>query len=339
MVGLRYKSSLNTLYTHLLMLWKIFFVNMIVGKSSKLAKTGYFYVALAAVLFAVSGSASKYLFSKGMSPFQVVQLRTTISFAGLFLWLIFHHPSLLRISRKDVFYFFLLGSFGIAAAQFFYLFAISKINVAAAILLHYVGPVFVALYSVVFARDKLQGTTVLAIMGTLIGCFLVVGGYNIDLLAMNQAGIISGLLAAIAFAIYSLLSEYGMRRYSPWTVLFFALLFAALVWNVMHPPLEAFFHAFSPVQWWWIFFIGVFGTILPFGLYFEGINLIRSTHASITATLEPITAAVISYIFLDEIMGPLQIFGGVMVIASVILLRFKQKMDESAPGLIRSKKQ
>ena len=78
---------------------------------------------------------------------------------------------------------------------------------------------------------------------------------------------------------------------------------------------------------------------MPFGLYFEGINLIRSTHASITATLEPIAAAVISYIFLDEIMGPLQILGGAMVIASVILLQLKQKMDEKAPELIRSKKQ
>ena len=84
---------------------------MIVEKSSKLIKTGYLYVALAAVLFAVSGSASKYLFSKGISPFQVVQLRTTISFAGLFLWLILRHPSLLRIASKDLFYFFLLGSF------------------------------------------------------------------------------------------------------------------------------------------------------------------------------------------------------------------------------------
>jgi hypothetical protein len=35
---------------------------------------------------------------------------------------------------------------GVGAAQFFYLLAISKINVAAAILQHYTGPVFVAFY-------------------------------------------------------------------------------------------------------------------------------------------------------------------------------------------------
>jgi drug/metabolite transporter (DMT)-like permease len=230
----------------------------------------------------------------------------------------------------------LLGIFGIAAAQFFYLFTISKINVAAAILLHYTGPVFVTLYSVVFARYQLRPATVIAIFGTLTGCFLVVGAYNLDLLAMNKAGIIGGLLAAVAFATYSLLSEYGMRKYNPWTVLFYAFLFAALIWNILHFPLEAFLHAYTPVMWWWILFIGVLGTILPFGFYFEGINLIRSTHASITATLEPITAGVLSFIFLDETMGPLQILGGVLVIASIVSLQSKQDAQENAPGVIRS---
>jgi len=35
-------------------------------------------------------------------------------------------------------------------------------------------------------------------------------------------------------------------------------------------------------------------------------------------------------------MGPLQILGGVLVIASIILLQRKQNMDENAPGVIRS---
>ena len=304
--------------------------------TSNSIKRGYAYVSIAAILWAVSGSASKYLFNIGLSPFQVVQLRTTISCVGLLLWLNFRHPSLLRISPRDSFYFLVLGIFGIAAAQFFYLFAISKIKVAAAILLHYTGPVFVTLYSVIFAGYKLRPATVTAILGTLTGCFLVVGAYNIDLLAMNKAGIIGGFLAAVAFATYSLLSEYGMRKYNPWTVLFYALLPAALIWNILHFPLEAFFHAYSLAAWCWILFIGVLGTILPFGFYFEGINLIRSTPASITATLEPITAGALSFIFLDETMGLWQILGGVLVIASIGLLQHRQDVDHNTPEMIRS---
>ena len=308
-------------------------------ESSNYSRRGYTYVSLAAILWAVSGSASKYLFNSGLSPFQVVQLRTTIAFVGLLIWLGFRNPSRLKISPRDSIYFALLGIFGIAAAQFFYLYAISKINVAAAILLHYTGPVFVALYSIAFTRYKLRPATLIAILGTLTGCFLVVGAYNIDLLAANRAGIIGGLLAAAAFATYSLLSEYGMRKYDPWTVLFYAMFYAALIWNILHFPLEAFFHDYSPAAWGWILFIGVLGTIVPFGFYFEGVNLIRSTHASITATLEPITAAVLSFFFLKETMGTLQILGGVLVVASILLLQYRQDMDENSPGMIRSQRQ
>ena len=223
-----------------------------------------------------------------------------------------------------------------SGAQFAYLFAISKINVAAAILLQYLSPSFIVVHAVVFARDKLSLQTIIALLSATFGCYLVVGAYNIDILAMNLPGIISGILAAICFAWYSIHGEYGMRRYNPLTVLFYAMLFAALMWNILHWPLEAFFHPYNVVQWGWIMYIGVMGTLVPFGLYLEGINLIRSTRASITATLEPITAGVISFIFLDEILEPLQVTGGVLVIASIIILQIKQEYDEKAPALIRS---
>jgi drug/metabolite transporter (DMT)-like permease len=284
-------------------------------------RLGYLYVSLAAILFAISGTSAKFLFNDGITAFQLIQMRTTLAFTGLLIWLCLRYPALLKISLKNLPYFIGLGVFGIGSAQFFYLLAISKINVAAAILLHYTGPVFVALYVVFVQRQKLRFNSTLAILGTLIGCFLVVGAYNLQLFALNRVGIIAGILAAVSFAVYSILSDYGMRRYTPWTVLLYGLLFAALMWNILHPPLEAFLHRYSPVQWGWILFIGICGTIFPFGLYFEGVKRIQPTHASITATLEPISAGVIATVFLGEVMAPLQIIGGLIVIASIIILQ------------------
>jgi len=285
------------------------------------ARLGYLYVSLAAILFAISGTSAKFLFNDGITAFQLIQMRTTLAFAGLLTWLCLKDPALLKISIKSLPYFIGLGVFGIGSAQFFYLLAISKINVAAAILLHYTGPVFVALYVVFVQRQKLRFNIVLAILGTLIGCFLVVGAYNLQIFALNRVGIIAGILAAVSFAVYSILSEYGMRRYTPWTVLLYGMLFAALMWNSLHPPLGAFLHRYSPFQWGLILFIGFCGTIFPFGLYFEGIKRIKPTHASITATLEPISAGVIAAVFLGEVMVTLQIIGGLIVIVSIIILQ------------------
>ena len=115
------------------------------------------------------------------------------------------------------------------------------------------------------------------------------------------------------------------------------MLFGAVTWNILLPPFGAFLRRYSPLQWGWIGYISFLGTLLPFGLYFKGINLVRSTRASITATLEPITAGVLSFVFLNEIMTPLQITGGIMVIAAVILLQIEQEFDENAPDVIRKR--
>ncbi len=305
-------------------------------ESVKNQRMGYLYVVLAALMWGLSGSSAKFLFRSGITPYQLVQLRLSISSGLLFLWLLIRYPALLKIDRKDILYFILFGTVGMAGVQFTYLFAISKINVAAAILLQYLAPSFIALHAIVFMREKLKPATITALAGATLGCYLVVGAYNVDILTMNFAGIISGILAGITFAWYSIHGEYGMRRYNPWTVLFYALFFGAFVWNILHPPLEAFMHVYSPIQWVWILYIGILGTLIPFGLYLEGINLIRSTRASITATLEPITAGVISYIFLHEILETLQIIGGVLVIASIILIQLKQEQDDKAPSVIRT---
>jgi drug/metabolite transporter (DMT)-like permease len=281
---------------------------------------GFIYVILAAVLWAAAGSAAKFLFLSGMSPAQLVQLRTTIGSIILALWLGSRHPAALRIATGDIWKIGLLGV-SIAATQFTYYFAISKIQVAAAILLQYQAPVFVALFALTFTRERLTAVIAAALSGALIGCYLLIGAYKLDLLHMNREGIAGGLASALCFAWYSVSSSYAMRRYTPWAVVFYSFLGAAVIWNVFHPPLEAFSQPGSAWEWWWVIFISIFGTVFAFWFYTTGINLIGPTRASITATLEPITAGLISYLFLGESLEPLQIGGALIVIAAVVSLQ------------------
>lgn len=301
------------------------------------AAKGYCFAILAAVLWGISGSAAKFLFQSGVTPFQLVQLRMTIAAGTLVFWLLIRERSLLKIDRSDIGYFALLGTFGLAALQFTYLFTISKIQVAAAILLQYMAPGLIAVHAVIFFGDRVTGWTLAALFSSFAGCYLIVGGYSLELLSMNRIGIASGVLSAVAFTWYSIHGEHGMRRYNPWTVLAYALGFGALCWNVVYSPMKGLFHGYSPIQWAGIFYIGIMGTLFPFGLYLEGVNRIRATRASITATLEPITAGVISWVFLHEILSPLQLFGAVLVIGSIVVLQLRHEVDEKTPALIRAR--
>jgi drug/metabolite transporter, DME family len=281
---------------------------------------GYLYVALSALLFAISGTASKFLFHQGVTPYQLVQIRTVIASAVLLVWLAIADPPTLKISRQSLPRFILLG-FVLAATMFAYFYAISKIQVAAAILLQYQSPVLVAAYALVFHRERHSTTTLLAIAGSGLGCYLALGAYTLDLLSLNQAGIIGGLSAAAFLTCYTFLSESALRRYKPWTVLFYASLFASAACNILLSPFEGLIRSYSATQWFWILFISIAGTAVSLGLYNKGLRMIRSTHASITATLQPIAATVIAFFFLDEIMRPWQVVGVVLVVASIILLQ------------------
>lgn len=289
---------------------------------------GYLYVFFAALFWASSGTASKFLFQGGITPFQLVQLRTTTAAFSLFLVLFIWRKRFLLIGRSDIFYFLVLGAI-LAATQFTYLYSISRIQVAVAILLQYMAPVFIAAYSVFFAHTRLGKRTVAALTGALAGCYFMTGAYSLDILSMNRMGILSGLMSAAAFAAYTLRSEHGMHRYTPWTVVLYALFFAAIIWNIFHPPLAAFAQSHRGFDWVLILYIGIFGTILPFGLYNEGIRLLQSARASITATMEPVLAGFFAYSFLGETMELLQIAGAFLVIASIVLLQLNREGGSS----------
>ncbi len=83
-------------------------------------------------------------------------------------------------------------------------------------------------------------------------------------------------------------------------------------------------------------YIAVFGTIIPFGLFFVGVNHIRSTRATITSTIEPISAGFIAFFFLGETLDLLQILGGGLVITAIVLLQVQTEQDELTPALVRA---
>jgi drug/metabolite transporter (DMT)-like permease len=303
------------------------------GKSS--SAKGYLCVIIAALMWASSGTAGKALFDAGMSPFNLVQIRVTLSSAIIFLAFVIFSRDLLRLRAKDIPFFLLLGCGVTAVVMGSYFYTISKIQVAAAILLQYLAPILVAIFAMLFWKERPTLLKITALFLAFGGCFLVVGGYNLELLQMNLLGILGGLTSAIAFAGYSLLGERAMHRYQPWTVLFYALAFSVLTWHVVYPPFTYVRAGYSLAQWGWIFYIAIVGTVLPFGLFFAAINYIRSTRASITATLEPIFAGFLAFILLGERLLLLQVIGGAMVILAIVLLQVQQEHDQLAPALIR----
>jgi len=298
---------------------------------------GYLCVVAAAIMWAISGTTGKALFSTGITPFDVVQIRATLGALLLALVFALRFRSLFRIRLGHIVHFIFLGGVVTALVHLTYFYAISKLQVAAAILLQYMGPIFVTLFSIAFWGERASAAKLLSLSLAFLGCYLVVGGYNLQLLQMNQVGILWGLGAAVCYAAYTLLGERFMHRYGPWTVLFYTLVFSAISWHIFYSPFKYLRAGYSLKQWTGLCYIAAFGTAAPFGLYFVGVNYIRSTRAAITAYVEPISAGFIAYLFLGEALELLQIIGALLVIGAVALLHLQAEQDELTPEAIRSR--
>ena len=149
---------------------------------------GYLCVAAAAVMWASSGTAGKALFTSGVTPFELVQIRVTVSTVLLGIVFGIWFRPLFKIRPRDLWYFFLLGGVVMALVQVTYFYAISKIQVAAAIFLQYLAPIMVAFFSICFWKERLTPGKILALLLSLGGCYLVVGGYSLQLLKNEPAG-------------------------------------------------------------------------------------------------------------------------------------------------------
>jgi drug/metabolite transporter (DMT)-like permease len=299
---------------------------------------GYLYILIGATLWGVSSVVAKSLFNTGLPPIELVFLRLTLATLSLFLFLLLFNRKKIIISIKDLPYFFILGLAGVVGTQFTYYYTISKLHVGPAILLQYLQPFWVSIYAFLFQREPITKGKIASLLLAVLGCYFVVGGYQFDLLRLNKAGIMSGVASSLFFTFYALYGEKGLKKYDAWTLILYGFGFATVFYWIIISPTKFITGGYTLNMWIAFIYIGIFATLLPFGFYFKGIERVRATRASITATWEPVVAGFAAYMVLGEVLYPLQVLGGIGVIAAVVLLQIgREKAAPSVPLEIRGK--
>lgn len=283
---------------------------------------GYAMVVCAAVCWGVMATVAKLLFrDRGVDPLVLVVLRAYLATLTLFVALSLLRPARLRIERKSMWVAVLIGVAGLAANNFLYFEALHLTSVATALLLQYQAPILVALYTVLVQRQPLRGRVILALALALVGCALVVRAYDFEVFRPNLLGVVTGLGTACSFAFYILASRVALRTLDAWTLLAYAYLSASLFWSVVLPPWRLPGYGFDLGIWGAFLAVATVGTVLPFGLFISGLKFLPPTQAGIVSMLEPVVAAVVAYVLLGEILIPLQILGGALVLAGVVMVQ------------------
>jgi drug/metabolite transporter (DMT)-like permease len=297
--------------------------------------TGYVLAAIAAASWATGGLAAKWLFSPvnsqtsawpfpplGLSvdPVLLSAARAMVAFAMLLVYLLLRRRAALRISLRDLPFLGIFGVVGLALVHFTYFKTISMTGVATAILLEYLAPIIVFVFSVSFLKERLTWTLPGAVLLSVSGCALMVGAFGEGGVTVSAEGLAWGLSSAVFFAGYTIMGKYAATRYSSWTVLTYGLGFAALFWVIyLKGPGDVFVLLSDPKGLAAVSFIAVVSTVIPFGAFLKALQYIEATKASVTSTLEPVIAGIAAWWILGEVLTPLQVLGGVLVLGAISL--------------------
>ena len=277
---------------------------------------GYLYIFAAAALWGLLGPFAKLAFQEGIAPLEVAFWRAILA------WLCFGSQALwqrqIRVAVSDL---PVLGLFSLTGVFFFYgsyQLAVQKGGAALASVLLYTAPAWVALMACFFFKEKMTRIKMAALTATLAGVALVsLGAGGAIGVASDQmtAAVMWGLVAGFCYSLYYIFGKYFGEKYSAATVFFYILPLGALC---LVPWLD-----FSPKSWtaWWaLVWLAVLSTYGAYHCYYAGLKHLEAGRAAIAATLEPVVAAVVAFIWWGEYFSLWGYIGSGSILFAVILM-------------------
>lgn len=254
---------------------------------------------------------------------QIVLLRTLLGGALLTLIVLLRGGFDRHAIRRDRL-FLLLGGVALGLNWVALFEAFRRLNVSLATLVYYVGPILVLLVSPLIFRERLNGRKILSICLVAVGLVCISGSVTAG--GMNPSGLVTAVISALFYASLIIFNKKivhtsGLQTAALELDIAFAvvLLYSLLTTGLPHP---------QPADWPYLVCIGLVNTGLAYLLYFAGLQKLPAQSVALISYVDPVSALVLSAIFLHEALSPVQLLGAVLIIGGAIFGGLKGRSGE-----------
>jgi drug/metabolite transporter (DMT)-like permease len=290
---------------------------------------GYALTLAAATLFAVNGTVSTLALEAGIPATRLTALRCTGAAVCLLAVLAVAAPGRLRVTWREVPFLAVFGIVGVALTQFLYYVAIGRMPVGIALVFEMTAPVFIALYVWLVRREKVRSRLWLALLLSLSGLVLVAEVWQ-DGGSLDPIGVGAALIAALCLATYYLMGERGTVTRDPVALTCWSFVAAALFWaaaapwwqfdaDVLGEQVPVSVGSVTLPLWVLVAWIVVLGAVVPFWLSIGALRHLPPTAAGLVATVEPVFASIVAWLWVEQVLTGWQVAGGVVVLTGIVL--------------------
>jgi drug/metabolite transporter (DMT)-like permease len=228
-----------------------------------------------------------------------------------------------RLPTGDVRNVVLLGVVGFGFYQILWTVGLRAIPAGDSALLIATTPVITALLAAAFGLDAPNPVKLIGAFVSFLGVAVVIAaGQGLDLLA-SLGGDLLTLAAALCWAIYTIAGARILRRHSAlvittWAVVVGMLFIAPVgIGQLISTPIVG----FGPGVVIAVIYSGTLAAGFSNVVVFHGVRLLGPTRVTSLQSLVPAMAVVMAAVFLQEPLRPVQIVGGIVILAGVALLR------------------
>lgn len=258
-----------------------------------------FLLVLTAVLWSIGGLFIKLI---ELNPIAIAGYRSGIAALVMLIYL-------RRLPRAQDRY-KCLGIASYMLLVFCFVYATKMTTAANAILLQFTSPIWVAILSMIWLKEKVTKVDVLSIVTVLVGLSLFFVG------KFESGHLIGDLIALVSGVALALLIVF-MKKGSAGSGVDITALGNVAVFIVAMPSYTANLPTLN--DWFYLLILGVFQIGISYILFTKAVSHVSALEAILVPVIEPLLNPVWVLLFTGERMSINAFIGGIIIIASVML--------------------
>ncbi|PJH93028.1 DMT family transporter [Bacillus sp. SN1] len=182
-------------------------------------------------------------------------------------------------------------------------------------------PAFMVIFARLLLKERLNVKKGISVALATIGVFMIVGNGHIDM--TNQMGGISLLIAALTWALMSVLLKRVPNHYSPIVVTTYSILVAMIiltpfVWmNVNEIHFSQLAH---PTIWGGLLYLGIVSTACAFIFWNRGLQMLNASSGGLFFFFQPLVGTLLGWLLLGERIGGTFWAGSTLILVGVLLV-------------------